>query len=120
MSAIVNGLVHATNVPPLSMKHVEANGDPSLFCPDEAGLREIYSAEFKALYEKYEKEVHARKSLSAQRLWYAVLEAQIEIRGPVQITPIVHRFTHVETYHNLTHCLQANSTKRTFALSSCR
>ena len=36
----------------------------------------------------------------------------------IKITPTVRRFIHVETYHNLTRCLQANPTKRTLALSS--
>ena len=82
----MNGLVHATNVLPPSMKRVEANGDWSLFCPNEApGLSEVHSAEFEALYEKYEKEGRARKSFSAQKLWYAILEAQIETGGPFMV-----------------------------------
>lgn len=68
------------------MKRVEANGDWSLFCPNEApGLHEVHSAEFEALYEKYEKEGRARKTVPAQKLWYAILESQIETGGPFMV-----------------------------------
>ena len=69
-----------------SMKRVEANGEWSLFCPNEApGLHEVHSEEFEALYEKYEKEGRARKSIPAQKLWYAILESQIETGGPFMV-----------------------------------
>lgn len=65
------------------MKRVESNGTWSLFCPNEApGLAEVWGDEFEALYEKYEKEGRARKTIEAQKLWYAMLEAQIETGGP--------------------------------------
>jgi ribonucleoside-diphosphate reductase subunit M1 len=68
------------------MKCVEANGDWSLFCPNEApGLHEVHGAEFEALYEKYEKAGRQRKTISAQKLWYAILEAQIETGGPFML-----------------------------------
>ncbi|KAJ7625230.1 ribonucleotide reductase alpha subunit [Mycena polygramma] len=73
-------------IPDLFMKRVEANEDWSLFCPNEApGLHEVHSAEFEALYEKYEKEGRARKSIPAQKLWYAILEAQVETGGPFML-----------------------------------
>ncbi|KAF8214950.1 ribonucleotide reductase [Mycena galopus ATCC 62051] len=73
-------------IPDLFMKRVEANEEWSLFCPNEApGLHEVHSAEFEALYEKYEKEGRARKSIPAQKLWYAILEAQIETGGPFML-----------------------------------
>ncbi|KAJ7913510.1 ribonucleotide reductase alpha subunit [Mycena leptocephala] len=73
-------------IPDLFMKRVEANGEWSLFCPNEApGLHEVHSAEFEALYEKYEKEGRARKSIPAQKLWYAILEAQVETGGPFML-----------------------------------
>lgn len=69
-----------------SMKRVEANGDWSLFCPNEApGLHEVWGPEFEALYEKYEREGRQRKTIPAQKLWYAVLEAQIETGGPFMV-----------------------------------
>ncbi|KAF7314628.1 Ribonucleoside-diphosphate reductase [Mycena kentingensis (nom. inval.)] len=70
-------------IPDLFMKRVEANGDWSLFCPNEApGMHEVYGAEFEVLYEKYEKEGRARKTIPAQKLWFAILEAQVETGGP--------------------------------------
>ncbi|KAJ7266992.1 ribonucleotide reductase alpha subunit [Mycena haematopus] len=73
-------------IPDLFMKRVEANGEWSLFCPNEApGLHEVHSEEFEALYEKYEKEGRARKVIPAQKLWYAILEAQIETGTPYML-----------------------------------
>ncbi|KAJ6487986.1 ribonucleotide reductase alpha subunit [Mycena sanguinolenta] len=73
-------------IPDLFMKRVEANEEWSLFCPNEApGLHEVHSEEFEALYEKYEKEGRARKTISAQKLWYAILEAQIETGTPYML-----------------------------------
>nr|GAT44768.1 predicted protein [Mycena chlorophos] len=73
-------------VPDLFMKRVEAGGDWSLFCPNEApGLHEVHSEEFEALYERYEKEGRARETIPAQKLWYAILEAQVETGGPFML-----------------------------------
>ncbi|KAH8818731.1 ribonucleotide reductase alpha subunit [Flagelloscypha sp. PMI_526] len=79
-------LFYALWIPDLFMKRVEANGEWSLFCPNEApGMAEVHGAEFEALYEKYEKEGRARKTLPAQKLWYAILEAQIETGNPFML-----------------------------------
>jgi ribonucleoside-diphosphate reductase subunit M1 len=68
------------------VKHVEANADWSFFCPNEApGMANVYSAEFEALYEKYEKEGGQRRTVPAQKLWYAILEAQIETGCPFMV-----------------------------------
>ncbi|KAF7796292.1 hypothetical protein EIP86_007469 [Pleurotus ostreatoroseus] len=76
-------LFYALWIPDLFMKRVEANGQWSFFCPNEApGLAEVHGEEFEALYERYEKEGRARKTMEAQKLWYAILEAQIETGGP--------------------------------------
>ncbi|KIY64463.1 hypothetical protein CYLTODRAFT_380833 [Cylindrobasidium torrendii FP15055 ss-10] len=76
-------LFYALWIPDLFMKRVEAAGEWSLFCPNEApDLHNVHGAEFEALYEKYEKEGRARKTIPAQKLWYAILEAQIETGGP--------------------------------------
>jgi ribonucleotide reductase alpha subunit len=65
------------------MSRVEANAEWSLFSPDEApGLHETYGTEFEELYERYEREGRARKTIPAQKLWYAILDAQIETGGP--------------------------------------
>ena len=76
-------LFYAMWVPDLFMKRVEEGGNWSLFCPNEApGLHECHSKEFEALYERYEREGRARKTIKAQELWYAIVEAQIETGTP--------------------------------------
>ncbi|KAG1865188.1 ribonucleotide reductase large subunit [Suillus tomentosus] len=70
----------------LFMKHVESNENWSLFCPNEApGLHEVHGEEFEALYETYEIEGRAQTVIPAQKLWYAILEAQIETGGPFMV-----------------------------------
>ncbi|MBK0380739.1 ribonucleoside-diphosphate reductase subunit alpha [Mucilaginibacter segetis] len=76
-------LFYALWVSDLFMKRVEANEDWSLFCPHEApGLADCFGDEFEALYEKYEKEGRARKTIKAQELWFAVLDSQVETGTP--------------------------------------
>ena len=76
-------LFYALWVSDLFMKRVEANEDWSLFCPHEApGLADCWGAEFEALYTKYESEGRARKTVKAQDLWFAVLDAQVETGTP--------------------------------------
>ena len=76
-------LFYAMWIPDLFMKRVESNEDWSLFSPDEAkNLHETYGEEFEKLYEKYEKEGKARKTVKAQDLWFEILEAQIETGNP--------------------------------------
>jgi len=56
-------LFYALWIPDLFMKRIEANGDWSLFCPQEApGLSDCFGEEFERLYEKYEKQGLARSS----------------------------------------------------------
>lgn len=70
-------------VPDLFMKRVEKNEDWSLMCPAEApGLADCYGEEFEQLYERYEREGRAKRTVKAQKLWYAILEAQIETGNP--------------------------------------
>jgi len=76
-------LFYALWIPDLFMKRVEANGEWSLFCPNEApGLSDCWGPEFEALYTQYEEEGRARKTIKAQELWFAVLDAQIETGTP--------------------------------------
>lgn len=73
-------------VPDLFMKRVEKNEDWSLMCPAEApGLADCYGEEFEELYERYEREGRAKRSVKAQKLWYAILEAQIETGNPFML-----------------------------------
>ena len=68
------------------MKRVEQDGDWPLFCPNEApGLHEVWGEEFEELFMKYEAEGRARKTLKAQKLWYAILEAQVETGTPFML-----------------------------------
>ena len=79
-------LFYALWIPDLFMKRVEQNGEWSLFCPNEAkGLSDAWGEEFEALIEKYEKEGRARKTVKAQDLWFAILEAQIETGTPYML-----------------------------------
>lgn len=70
-------------VPDLFMKRVEENGTWSLFCPNEApGLYDCWGKEFEELYERYEREGKARKTINAQELWFKIVESQIETGTP--------------------------------------
>lgn len=76
-------LFYALWVPDLFMERVVANGDWTLFCPAEApGLSDCYGEEFKILYERYETEGKGRKTIKAQKLWFEILESQIETGTP--------------------------------------
>ncbi len=76
-------LFYALWMPDLFMKRVEAGGEWSLFCPNEApGLQDCYGETFERLYTRYEEEGRARKKVKAQDLWFAILEAQIETGTP--------------------------------------
>merc|ERR1712226_1345126 len=79
-------LFYALWIPDLFMKRVKTDGEWSLMCPDECpGLHEVWGEEFEALYEKYEKEGRARKSVKAQKLWYSIIESQIETGTPYML-----------------------------------
>jgi len=79
-------LFYALWIPDIFMKRVEQNGNWSLFCPNEAkGLADSWGEEFEKLYEKYEQEGKARKTLKAQEVWFAILEAQIETGTPYML-----------------------------------
>ncbi len=76
-------LFYALWIPDLFMQRVMDDGDWSLFCPNEApGLADTHSEEFEALYTKYESEGRARKTVKAQKLWFAICESQIETGTP--------------------------------------
>jgi ribonucleoside-diphosphate reductase alpha chain len=76
-------LFYALWVSDLFMRRVEANEEWSLFCPHEApGLADCFGKEFEDLYERYEKEGRARRTVKAQELWFAILDAQVETGTP--------------------------------------
>ncbi|KAK2189784.1 hypothetical protein NP493_97g04000 [Ridgeia piscesae] len=61
-------LFYALWIPDLFMKRVEANGDWTLMCPHE-----------------YEKDKRGMKTVKAQQLWYAIIEAQTETGTPYML-----------------------------------
>ena len=77
-------LFYALWVSDLFMERVkEKSGKWSLFCPHECpGLSDVYGEEFKNLYENYEQEGRARKTINARDLWFAILDAQMETGTP--------------------------------------
>ena len=76
-------LFYALWIPDLFMERVDADGEWSIFCPDEApGLADVWGPAFRDLYAKYESEGRARKVLSARKLWFMILDAQMETGTP--------------------------------------
>jgi len=76
--------------PDLFMERVEKDLDWSLFSPDEApGLSDVYDTpkdkSFTRLYEQYEQEGRARKTVKARKLMDAILTAQIETGTPYML-----------------------------------
>jgi ribonucleoside-diphosphate reductase alpha chain len=79
-------LFYALWIPDLFMERVQNNGIWSLMCPDECrGLSDVYGDEFKQLYERYENEGRFIKQVSAQELWFQILQAQIETGTPYML-----------------------------------
>ncbi len=70
----------------LFMQRVEDDAEWTLMCPNECpGLADTYGEDFKALYERYEKEGKGRKTIKAQELWFAILESQVETGTPYML-----------------------------------
>eukprot|EP00126_Sphaerothecum_destruens_P003201 Sdes_comp16789_c0_seq1m6045 len=79
-------LFYALWIPDLFMHRVENNQDWSLMCPHECpGLADTWGAEFEELYLKYEREGRSRKVVNSQKLWFAILESQIETGTPYML-----------------------------------
>ena len=77
-------LFYALWISDLFMERVkEKAGKWSFFCPHECpGLSDCYGQEFRTLYEKYEQEGKARKTMLARDLWFQILDAQMETGTP--------------------------------------
>lgn len=70
----------------LFMKRVRDNGVWSLFCPNTAkGLSSTYGDEFERLYLQYEEEGKYVKQVPAQKIWFKILESQIESGQPYML-----------------------------------
>jgi len=73
-------------IPDLFMERVQANENWSLMCPNECpGLHNVSGDAFKQLYEQYESEGRARTSFKAQKLWFAILQTQVETGNPYML-----------------------------------
>ena len=76
-------LFYALWIPDLFMERVEADGDWTLMCPNECpGLADVWGPAFNELYERYEREGRGRKTVKAQKLWFQVLDTQMESGTP--------------------------------------
>ena len=76
-------LFYAIWMPDLFMERVRDDGKWSLFCPDECqGLSDVFADDFKQLYEKYENENKARRTVNARDIWFKILDSQMETGTP--------------------------------------
>ena len=76
-------LFYALWCPDLFMERVKDDGDWSLFCPDQCkGLSDCYGEEFNELYTRYEREGKAMKTIKARKLWFKILDSQMETGTP--------------------------------------
>lgn len=79
-------LFYALWIPDLFMKRVKEDSTWSLFCPDQCpGLADVYGADFEVLYTRYESEGKARKTMDARKLFFAILESQMETGTPYML-----------------------------------
>ncbi|KAF9203979.1 Ribonucleoside-diphosphate reductase large subunit [Podila verticillata] len=73
-------------IPDLFMERVQEDGDWHLFCPGECpGLDRVYGQEFVDLYNKYVMAGKHRRIVKAQKLWFAIVDAQIETGMPYML-----------------------------------
>ena len=76
-------LFYALWVSDLFMTRVETNGKWTLMCPHECpGLSDVYGAEFETLYTNYEEAGKGRKTIDARKLWFHILDSQMETGSP--------------------------------------
>jgi ribonucleoside-diphosphate reductase alpha chain len=76
-------LFYALWISDLFMERVKSSSKWSLFCPHECpGLSDVYGDKFVLLYEKYESEGKARKTINARDLWFKILDSQMETGTP--------------------------------------
>ena len=79
-------LFYALWISDLFMNRVKNNEEWSLFCPNACpGLSDCWGEEYKKLYESYEKEGRAIKTIKARQIWDAILESQIETGTPYML-----------------------------------
>ncbi|MCO4753597.1 MAG: ribonucleoside-diphosphate reductase subunit alpha [Bacteriovoracaceae bacterium] len=79
-------LFYALWINDLFMERVEKDEQWSLFCPHEApNLHECHGKEFEELYLRYESEGRAKETVSARKLWFSILESQVETGSPFML-----------------------------------
>jgi ribonucleotide reductase alpha subunit/intein/homing endonuclease len=76
-------LFYALWVSDLFMERIKNDQNWSLFCPHKCpGLSDKYGNEFAELYEKYESQGKANRTIKARELWFKILDAQMETGTP--------------------------------------
>ena len=76
-------LFYSAWVSDLFMERLEKGEDWSLFCPNDVpGLTDCWGSDFNALYEQYEKEGRARRTINTRTIWTAMMRSQIETGVP--------------------------------------
>lgn len=76
-------LFYALWIPDLFMERVKSDGQWTLMCPDECpGLADKWGDEFNQLYNMYETSGRGRLTMSARKLWFQILDAQMETGTP--------------------------------------
>lgn len=76
-------LFYALWIPDLFMKRVKEDGQWTLMCPDECpGLSDVFGENFDKLYCKYENENKGKNKISARKLWFDILDSQMETGTP--------------------------------------
>lgn len=79
-------LFYALWVPDLLMERVQGDGEWSLFCCSEApGLADCWGEEFNKLYTRYEEERKAKKIVLDRKLWFEIINSQIETGTPYML-----------------------------------
>lgn len=73
-------------IPDIFMKRVEAEEKWSLFCPSACrDLVTTWGEDFEKLYLQYEKENKYLEQIDARKLWFAILDAQMETGNPYML-----------------------------------
>ncbi|WCJ43333.1 Ribonucleoside-diphosphate reductase large subunit [Euphorbia peplus] len=79
-------LFYALWIPDLFMERVKGDDSWSLFCPNETpGLADCWGEEFQKLYTSYETQGKAKKVIPARKLWFEILNSQIETGTPYML-----------------------------------
>ncbi len=79
-------LFYAVWIPDIFMKRVKENKEWSFFDPHECpGLSDAYGEKYEKLYLEYESQGKARSKSNAQKIWFDILQSQIETGTPYML-----------------------------------